>query len=242
MVGVQSRRQQNIELTTMAPAFRWAQSLMEVYIEVKFAHRFDSPGSNEISTPEVEFTSTTLKLKAKTEKMKGIDLKFELNLEFLHEVDPSRCKWELNSIGRVYIQMGKVHLPSRWGRLLSDKSHREMKNKMSLWIEMYDKYSKELDQYEPEDDEEPPPPPRDEKPDYQKKHPAEEAAERRKEEMEKRRQESEKRREEASKRREEARQAREEERKRREDERRKRDEERIRRAEERIRKSEGRDL
>ncbi len=66
------------------PAFRWAQSLTTIYLEVKFAHRFDSPGSNEVNTPDVEFGARSLKLKAQTDKTKGDDVNFELALDFRH--------------------------------------------------------------------------------------------------------------------------------------------------------------
>lgn len=135
-----SKKRNPSELSTITPAFRWAQSLSHIFIEVKFAHRFDSPGSIEILQPDVEFEEKSLTLKAQTDKAKGVDNKFELNLDFLHEIDTEESTWELNSVGRVFLKLAKKEQPSRWRRLLTDKAHRQLKNQMSLWIEMYDKY------------------------------------------------------------------------------------------------------
>ena len=74
--------------------------------------------------PDVEFAEKSLKLIAQTDKAKGIDNKFELNLDFLNEIDPEASSYELNSVGRVFLKLAKKEQPSRWKRLLSDSAHR----------------------------------------------------------------------------------------------------------------------
>ena len=37
----------------VSPAFQWAQSMTHVYIQIKFAHRHDSPGCLEIKDQSV---------------------------------------------------------------------------------------------------------------------------------------------------------------------------------------------
>lgn len=48
------RPRENIPL--ISPAFRWTQSLREIFIEVKFATRFDSPACLDISEFDFHFS------------------------------------------------------------------------------------------------------------------------------------------------------------------------------------------
>ena len=36
-------------ITIVSPAFQWAQNMNNIFIEVKFAHRHDSPGCLEVN-------------------------------------------------------------------------------------------------------------------------------------------------------------------------------------------------
>lgn len=42
---------------TISPAFKWAQSLDNVYLSIKFATRYDSPGCIDIFEKDVNITA-----------------------------------------------------------------------------------------------------------------------------------------------------------------------------------------
>ena len=73
-------------------------------------------------------------------------------MEFFGDIDVEKSIWEKNGVGRVFFNITKNEQPSRWKRLLSDKSHYELKPKMQFWVEMYLKYENELENYEPTED------------------------------------------------------------------------------------------
>ena len=50
------------EYQDVFPASRWAQNMDEVFIEVKFAHRHDSPGCLEMKNLKVELKEKNIKL------------------------------------------------------------------------------------------------------------------------------------------------------------------------------------
>ena len=45
----------------VSPAFKWAQSLEDIFIEIKFAHRHDSPGCLEIKDMNVDIKNDSVK-------------------------------------------------------------------------------------------------------------------------------------------------------------------------------------
>ena len=93
-----------------------------------------------------------MSLRAVTDKNKGENVNFELDMEFFGAIDVETTIWEKNGVGRVFFNITKEEQPSRWKRLLSDKSHLQLKPKMQFWVEMYLKYENELENYEPTED------------------------------------------------------------------------------------------
>ena len=49
------------EYQTVSPAFKWAQSLEDIFLEIKFAHRHDSPGCLEIKDMNVDIKNDSVK-------------------------------------------------------------------------------------------------------------------------------------------------------------------------------------
>lgn len=48
----------------ISPAYQWAQSPDEIFINVKFSHKIDAPATLNVETEEVKWTNDTLSLRA----------------------------------------------------------------------------------------------------------------------------------------------------------------------------------
>lgn len=76
------------EIPVIQPALRWAQSTQSVFIEVKFATRFDSPACLDIFDSEMKINNNqTLVLSAMCRNDKKL-LKYELTLDLFGKVQP----------------------------------------------------------------------------------------------------------------------------------------------------------
>lgn len=53
------------EALVIKPAFKWAQSLDNIYIETKFSHRLDAPACIDILDQKIKITEKHLNLTAK---------------------------------------------------------------------------------------------------------------------------------------------------------------------------------
>ena len=70
----------------VSPAFQWAQSLSYIFIEVKFAHRHDSPGCLEINDLKVDINGNHFYLSGYC-VIGDIPIKFELNFDTFSSFD-----------------------------------------------------------------------------------------------------------------------------------------------------------
>ena len=127
------------------PASKWAQSLDEIFIEVKFAHRHDSPGCLEIKDLKVE-------LKEKSVKLIGycvlgeVPIKMNYYIETFDKIDVKSSKHFVSSVGRYQFNLKKKKSNNYWKQLLNDKM--KVPNNMRVWFEMKEKYQDQLSKYE----------------------------------------------------------------------------------------------
>ena len=152
-------------IPVLSPAFRWAQSLTHVYLEVKFSTRFDSPAcldlfdqhyeivnvttinSDEGSEPLYlvqKVTSQKLLMTAMCRNDKTL-LKYMLSLDLNGKVEAEpESYFETQSVGRIYVSLSKTQGDSnkKWSGLLSIGSVKP--NNMNVWWEMLEKYEKDL--------------------------------------------------------------------------------------------------
>ena len=119
-------------MADMQPAFRWAQSGNEIFMEVKFSHRMDSPGCNEIHDSNVEFSERGLIVTGNC-SISNTRFKAELNLEFFKELIPEECTFEKLPLGKIFVTLKKKKGKRAWARLLKGKD--KPKN-MGIWWEM----------------------------------------------------------------------------------------------------------
>ena len=128
----------------VSPAFQWAQSLSTIFIEVKFAHRHDSPGCIEINNLNIDINSNNIRLIAYCIST-DIPIKFDLNLNCLFDFDKEKSSFSSGSVGSYQLNLKKKEV-KYWERLLFDP--KESFINMKIWYEMRNKYLEELKDYE----------------------------------------------------------------------------------------------
>jgi len=113
-------------------------------MQVKFAHRHDSPGCLETKNTQLEFSPFGVFLTADCIQSNQ-PLHFHLNVSLLEEIDIAKSSWELEAVGRLFINMTKV-TSVIWEKLLNGT---EKIPEMRIWWEMKDNdaYSKDMETF-----------------------------------------------------------------------------------------------
>jgi hypothetical protein len=127
---------------TVTPSLRWAQSLQNIFIEIKFAHRFDSPGCIDITNINHDYMNNThLHLNASC-ILGETPIKFNLHFELFKPINHNQTVYSSSSVGRYHITLYKSH-KTYWKRL--PKREEDIIN-MRSWFEMAEKYRHEFKQ------------------------------------------------------------------------------------------------
>ena len=135
---------------TASPAFQWAQNSDSIFIEIKYAHRFDAPGCLDVKKEKVNIEENLLSFIAYC--VQGdTPIKFDLNIDLFDKVDQSLSHYNSNSVGRYQITLKKKEV-SYWKSLLNDKA--ESPQNMRMWIEMREKYIEDIQKYIDKNEEE----------------------------------------------------------------------------------------
>ena len=85
---------------TVSPAFVWAQSPDKMFMDIKFAHRFDSPGCLDIKEDSVEFEKNRLIFFGKCIQS-GNKINYSLDLPLYKDIDPDASTFQRTSVGRM---------------------------------------------------------------------------------------------------------------------------------------------
>lgn len=125
----------------VSPAFQWAQDLNSVAISVKWANRPDSPACTHAYGENVQIEEDKIIVEAMCDKLDS-STKYLLELELFTKIDPVKSKYEVQSAGRIYLNLTKSENPSRWRWLT--KSEERIPN-MQLWWEIHEKFMDELE-------------------------------------------------------------------------------------------------
>ena len=67
--------------------------------------------------------------------------KYDLDLNFFGELDTEKSTYELQSVGRLYLNLVKKGAPVRWRRLLDQT---EKLPNMNIWWDLHEKYEESL--------------------------------------------------------------------------------------------------
>lgn len=138
-------------MAVVSPAFQWAQSTTELFLNVKFSHKIDAPATLNVEATNVTILNNQLILEATDSKKV-----FRLDLMFYKPIQPNETKYEMASVGRMTFTFKKDISPSKWSQLLDMKSLKSLGKKsptnMHKWFHMQEKYDSELDKLEDDDD------------------------------------------------------------------------------------------
>jgi hypothetical protein len=135
---------------SVSPAFMWSQSLKEVFIQIKLAHRHDSPGCLELKNQEIKVETNKVFFRGYC--VQGdIPIKFELNIDLFDEVLSKEAIVNSGSVGRITIIVPKKQSPKYWRSVYKDGV--TVPNNMKIWIEINEKYENELEPYKEEEEE-----------------------------------------------------------------------------------------
>jgi len=143
-------RFEDSDFQRVSPAFQWAQSMTHIYIQIKFAHRHDSPGCLEIKNQSIEIFKNMAYFKGYC-VLGDVPIKFELNLELFQDVNKEESSWDFSSVGRFQLTLKKNMANMYWDRLLKDPN--DNPTNMKVWFEMRAKFEDQLQSYMDEDDE-----------------------------------------------------------------------------------------
>jgi hypothetical protein len=135
----------------VTPAFQWAQSMNHIFLEIKFAHRHDSPGCLEVKNQSVDIFQNMVIFKAYC-VLGDVPIKFELKLNLFTDVSAEESTHGYGSVGRYHITLKKKTSGMYWDRLLVDPN--ENPSNMKVWFEMREKYMDQIKQYIDDDEEE----------------------------------------------------------------------------------------
>ena len=137
-----SKRQQTHYLERSPPT-KWAQSLDEIDMEIKFSLRHGVPGCIHIFDLNITFTKDTLNLTGFCVEGE-IKMKYVLNIRLWGTIDPEESDWEELGVGELAINLVKDPRPGRWLTLCLD----EKPDNLVLWFEKHQQYAFRLDEFD----------------------------------------------------------------------------------------------
>ena len=138
--GIKTLIDNTYSMKIVHPAFQWAQSVNELFLNVKFSHKIDAPATLNVEPSNVSLSDTGyLYLDANDKKSK----RFLLNVEFFGAIDNSSSTHQLASVGRMTFTIKKA-IPGVWKRLL--KSDKAVKY-MYVWWDKQEQYNNEIDAF-----------------------------------------------------------------------------------------------
>ena len=132
------------EYQKVIPAVQWAQNMSDIFLEVKFSHRHDSPGCLEVNNLNITIYNNTIFLNAEC-VLGDIPIFFELNFKCLYDFDKNMSSFEPGSVGRYQLRIKKKE-SKYWDRLLLDEN--DTPSNLRIWFEMKNKYDDQIKKYE----------------------------------------------------------------------------------------------
>jgi hypothetical protein len=134
-------------IQTSSASFRWAQSLTDIYIEVRFSHRIDTAGCVDIHDLTYEVLQKHLKVEGKC-LLSGHKIRFVLDFDLLKEIIPKDYEVNKEVQGRVSFKLKKKKSPDVWNVVYSGQKPFGM----SLWHDMQDDFQKSIDKFKRKND------------------------------------------------------------------------------------------
>ncbi|CAE8726222.1 unnamed protein product [Polarella glacialis] len=122
-------------------ATQWAQNSSAVFLSVKFAHRWSSPGALKVQDEQIGVTDCCFNFSA-TGDHSQLKKRYALDLHLFDEVRQDRWSWSLASAGRMTVEILKK-TPAIWPRLHHSKSKPAHLN-LGVWDSMRDRWADDI--------------------------------------------------------------------------------------------------
>jgi soluble cytochrome b562 len=136
------------KVSRVIPAYQWAQSPDRVFIDVKFAHRLDSPGCLEVTSESITLEEDRLKFSGLCTQSSH-RIKFDLDIELHDKIVPDSSSHVKSSVGRLTFTLVKA-ATAAWPQPSKGKKP----TNVHVWWEMKERYQKEMNKLTGEVDEE----------------------------------------------------------------------------------------
>ncbi|EUD65633.1 hypothetical protein C922_03879 [Plasmodium inui San Antonio 1] len=124
------------KIDTVNASFQWAQSPEDIFLNIKFSHRWSSPGALKVKDEEVVAKKNFFSFSALSDDTNSVTKKYTVDLKLLHDIVESETKYNFASVGKVVVTLKKKE-KRIWNRLL--KSNEKNPN-MQVWWDMKEKY------------------------------------------------------------------------------------------------------
>ena len=123
----------------ISPAFQWSQSKDYILIEVKFAHKLDTPATLGVKSKGADLKVTSLTFDAAS---KSKNKRFKLNLKLAREIIPEESEWSMAAVGRATFSLKKKHPETAWTKLLHPSQ--AVPQNMHTWWAMKEQHENEV--------------------------------------------------------------------------------------------------
>jgi hypothetical protein len=133
---VQKLDPKHATIQQIGPAFQWAQNASAVFVQIKYAARWNAPGALDLNPLNVTFTRGKFILDGMGSHS-GVTKQYRLDLDLLDFIDENRSFWQTGSVGKLTVTLSKLHAGKVWPRLLLDKSKKI--GNMGVWSGMAEK-------------------------------------------------------------------------------------------------------
>ena len=139
---VLKHRYEQIHYQTVYPAFQWAQSLNNIFIEIKFAHRHDSPGCLDMKNYTTNIQSHYITFEGYC-VLGDVPIKIEFDINLFKGINKDKSMFAFGSVGKGIFTLYKEEEGVYWEKLVNEGSGSVNRN-MRVWFEMQEKYEEEL--------------------------------------------------------------------------------------------------
>ncbi|KAF4676026.1 hypothetical protein FOL47_006826 [Perkinsus chesapeaki] len=159
---------------TVTPAIQWAQNSTHVFMNIKFSHRWNSPGALRVRDPQLSVSPCCFNFSA-TGELSGVVKRYILSFELAHDVVPyleddqtqkrmsasalllvltsdlplrilaPRGWWTQSSVGRMTVTL-KKNAPKKWRQLVAG-GHNDKQPAVGYvgrWLDLEERYASEL--------------------------------------------------------------------------------------------------
>ena len=133
-----------VQYQNVFPAFQWAQNLENIFIEIKYAHKYDSPGCLEIENLDVNIREKYISFTGNC-ILGDIPIKIDFSINTFKKINVSESTHGSVSVGRYTFTLKKEE-KGYWEKLLAPGQ--PVPPNMRVWFAMKEKYADELKEFE----------------------------------------------------------------------------------------------